>query len=75
MPLFHLGRRGIVGTHHRASDSESVERIELRALPDGYTLLGATGANAINATLYENLTFNFISDIAPVASIVRADSS
>ena len=44
----------------------------MRAPPDGYTLLGATGANAINATLYENLTFNFISDIAPVASIVRA---
>jgi tripartite-type tricarboxylate transporter receptor subunit TctC len=44
----------------------------VKAVPDGYTLLGATGANAINATLYENLSFNFIRDIAPVASIVRA---
>jgi len=38
---------------------------------DGYTLLYATTANAINAALYEKLNFNFIRDIAPVASTIR----
>jgi len=38
--------------------------------PDGYTLLLATAANAVNATFYENLNFDFIRDIAPVAGIV-----
>jgi tripartite-type tricarboxylate transporter receptor subunit TctC len=43
----------------------------VRAAPDGYALLMATSSSAINATLYEKLNFNFIRDIAPVASIVR----
>ena len=43
----------------------------IRAAPDGYTLLYGTTANAINATLYKNLNFNFIHDIAPVASTIR----
>jgi len=38
--------------------------------PDGYTLLGSAGA-AINATLYDKLNFDFLSDIAPVAGIIR----
>jgi tripartite-type tricarboxylate transporter receptor subunit TctC len=38
---------------------------------DGYTLLFITNAHAINATLYDNLSFDFIRDIVPVASIVR----
>jgi tripartite-type tricarboxylate transporter receptor subunit TctC len=42
-----------------------------RSPADGYTLLLVATANAINATLYEKLNFNFISDIAPVASISR----
>ena len=41
----------------------------VRAPADGYTLLMATNANSINATLYENLNFNFIRDLAPVAMI------
>src|ERR1700757_4407649 len=44
----------------------------VRASPDGYTLLMAGGNNAINATLYDKLNFNFIRDIAPVATIIRA---
>src|SRR5262245_52078160 len=43
----------------------------VRASPDGYTLLYVTTANAINATLYDKLNFNFIRDIAPVAGIIR----
>jgi tripartite-type tricarboxylate transporter receptor subunit TctC len=42
----------------------------VRAAPDGYTLLLVVPAHAINATLYDKLNFNFIRDIAPVASIV-----
>ncbi len=45
-----------------------------RAPADGYTLLLATSPNATNATLYPNLNFNFIRDIAPVASIGRIAS-
>jgi tripartite-type tricarboxylate transporter receptor subunit TctC len=43
----------------------------VRAPTDGHTLLLVSGANAINATLYDKLNFNFMRDIAPVASIVR----
>jgi tripartite-type tricarboxylate transporter receptor subunit TctC len=43
----------------------------VRASPDGYTLLMAGAYNAINATLYDKLNFNFIRDIAPVATISR----
>jgi tripartite-type tricarboxylate transporter receptor subunit TctC len=44
----------------------------VRAAPDGYTLLLVNATNAINATLYETLPFDFIRDIAPVAGIIRA---
>ena len=44
----------------------------IRAAPDGYTLLEVADANAFNATLYDKLSFNFIRDIVPVASIDRA---
>jgi tripartite-type tricarboxylate transporter receptor subunit TctC len=43
----------------------------VKAAPDGYTLLLSSSPNAINATLYDNLNYNFIHDIAPVASISR----
>src|SRR5262245_38376709 len=43
----------------------------VKASPDGYTLLLATTTNTINATLYDKLNFNFIRDIAPVATISR----
>jgi tripartite-type tricarboxylate transporter receptor subunit TctC len=44
----------------------------VRAPADGYTLLLVAVSNAINATLYDKLNFNFIRDIAPVASIADA---
>jgi tripartite-type tricarboxylate transporter receptor subunit TctC len=46
----------------------------VHAPPDGYTLLLVTQSNAINATLYDNLKFNFIRDIAPIASLMSAPS-
>jgi tripartite-type tricarboxylate transporter receptor subunit TctC len=45
--------------------------VVVRATPDGYTLLVFDPAAAINATLYEKLTFNFIRDIAPIICIFR----
>jgi tripartite-type tricarboxylate transporter receptor subunit TctC len=43
----------------------------VHAAPDGYTLILVAPANAINATLYEKLSFNFLRDIAPVAGLIR----
>ena len=43
----------------------------MRASPDGYTLLEASTSNGWNATIYQNLKFDFIRDIAPVASTVQ----
>ena len=45
--------------------------VVVNAPPDGYTLLNLSSANATNATMYEKLNFDFIRDIAPVASLVR----
>jgi tripartite-type tricarboxylate transporter receptor subunit TctC len=44
----------------------------VRAAPDGYTLFMANTVNAINTTLYQNLSFNFTIDMAPVANVVRS---
>jgi tripartite-type tricarboxylate transporter receptor subunit TctC len=43
----------------------------VKAAPDGYTLLLCGIGNAVNATLYDKLSFNFIRDIVPVASVIR----
>ena len=43
----------------------------MQAPPDGHTLLLTSVGNAVNASLYENLNYNFLRDIAPVASISR----
>ena len=42
-----------------------------KSAPDGYTMLMSTPANAINATLYDNLNFNYLRDFAPVAGVFR----
>src|SRR5438045_6828474 len=44
----------------------------VKSPPDGYTMLLVNPANGINTTLYKNLPFDFIRDIAPVAGLVRA---
>jgi len=63
-----LGQQFVVENRPGAAGNLATEAV-VRAPPDGYTLLLANGANAISATLYEKLSFDFIRDIAPVASI------
>jgi tripartite-type tricarboxylate transporter receptor subunit TctC len=65
-----LGQQFLVENRPGAGSSIAAEAV-VRAPPDGYTLLLATSSNAINASLYEKLNFDFIRDIAPVASIVE----
>ncbi len=43
----------------------------IKSAPDGYTIFLVNPANAINASLYKNLTFNFLADMQPVAGIIR----
>ena len=66
-----LDRQFIVEPRPGAGSNLATEAV-IRAPADGYTLLLTAVANTINETLYENLSFNFIRDIAPVASIMRA---
>ena len=65
-----LGQAFIVENRLGAASNLAAETV-VRAPPDGYTLLLVTSVNAVNATLYDNLNFDFIRDIAPVASIAR----
>ena len=65
-----LGQQFIVENRTGAGGNIAVEAV-VRAPADGYTLLLVPAPAAINATLYHNLTFNFIRDIAPIAGIVR----
>ena len=65
-----LGRPFIIENRPGAGTNIGTDAV-VRASPDGYTLLYVTTANASNATLFENLKFNFMRDIAPVAGIIR----
>lgn len=65
-----LGQRFIVENMPGAGTNIATEAI-VQAEPDGYTLLLVTASNAINATMYERLSFDFLRDIAPIAGIIR----
>jgi tripartite-type tricarboxylate transporter receptor subunit TctC len=66
----HLGQPFVVESRTGAG-SNIATQVVVGAAPDGYTLLTVVTANAINATLYEKLDFDFIRDIAPVAGLIR----
>jgi tripartite-type tricarboxylate transporter receptor subunit TctC len=65
-----LGQPFVIENRPGAGTNLGVEAV-VRAAADGYTLLLIPGSVTVNATLYDNLTFNFIRDIAPIAMISR----
>jgi tripartite-type tricarboxylate transporter receptor subunit TctC len=65
-----MGQQFIVENRPGAGNNLGTEYV-VNAAPDGYTMLLVNPANGINATLYKNLNFNFVRDIAPVAGLVR----
>jgi tripartite-type tricarboxylate transporter receptor subunit TctC len=65
-----LGQQFVIENRPGASSNIATEAV-VRAPADGYTLLLVGSFNTINATLYDKLNFNFIRDIAPVASVMR----
>jgi tripartite-type tricarboxylate transporter receptor subunit TctC len=66
----HLGQSFVTENRPGAGGNIGTEAV-VTAAADGYTLLLVTVPNAVNASLYEKLNFNFIRDIAPVAGIIR----
>ena len=66
-----LGQPFIIENRPGAGSNTATESV-VRAPADGYTLLLVGATNAINATLYDKLSFNFLRDIAPVGGLVRA---
>jgi tripartite-type tricarboxylate transporter receptor subunit TctC len=65
-----MGQPFVVENRPGAGNNIGTEAV-IKSQPDGYTMLLVNPANGINATLYKNLNFNFIRDIAPVAGLVR----
>jgi tripartite-type tricarboxylate transporter receptor subunit TctC len=64
-----LGQPVVIENKPGAGTNIAAEAV-VRSAPDGYTILWLTSANASNVTLYENLRFNLLRDIAPVAGVV-----
>ncbi len=67
----HLGQPVVVENKPGGGNNIGVELV-VKSDPDGYTWLLVNPANGINTTLYKNLPFNFLTDIAPVAGIARS---
>jgi tripartite-type tricarboxylate transporter receptor subunit TctC len=65
-----LGQPFVIENRAGAGSNIATELVT-KAQPDGYTLLLVSSVNAWNTTIYDNLKFNFIRDIAPIASIIR----
>src|SRR6476659_5652862 len=65
-----LGQPFVIENRPGAGSNIATEAV-VHAAPDGYTLLLVGTPNAINATLYDNLNFNFVRDIVPIAGLVR----
>src|SRR3989441_8007248 len=65
-----LGQQFVIESRPGAGTNIATEAV-VRAAPDGYTLLLVAPANAINATLYDKLNYNFLRDTAPVAGLIR----
>ncbi|HMH17733.1 MAG TPA: tripartite tricarboxylate transporter substrate binding protein [Burkholderiales bacterium] len=66
----HMGQSFLIENKAGGGNNIGVEYV-VHSAPDGYTMLLVNPANGINTTLYKNLPFNFLTDIAPVAGIVR----
>jgi len=66
----HLHQQFVIENKPGAGNNLATE-MAVRSPPDGYTVFLVNPANAINATLYKNLSFNFIRDMAPVAGFIR----
>jgi tripartite-type tricarboxylate transporter receptor subunit TctC len=66
-----MGQQFIIENKPGGGNNIGVEAV-VRADPDGYTMLLVNPANGINTTLYKNLSYNFLTDIVPVAGIARS---
>lgn len=66
----HTGQQFVVDNRPGAGNNIGTE-LAIKAAPDGYTVFLVNPANAINATLYTNLPFNFLRDMEPVAGLMR----